>query len=212
LNETCARGYQPTVSVPRATHGVPFLLVGQVSGRENESLLARLRAGEVSALGEAFDAHHAHVRAFARRITGDDSAAEDLVQETFLALPRAIARFRGESSVRTLLVSIAVNHARNHVRAAARRREALARLACEVKTPSSTPAEDVERAQLAGALIRALDSLPIDQRVTVVLCEVEERTSAEVAVITGVPEGTVRSRLHHARRKLLEALAKEGVR
>jgi RNA polymerase sigma-70 factor (ECF subfamily) len=200
------------VGIPRATHGVPFLRVGEVSDRENESLVERLRAGEVAALGEVYDTHHGHVRAFARRITGDDSAAEDLVQETFLALPGAIARFRSESSLRTLLVSIAVNHARNHVRAATRRRAAHARLAHEAKVPSSTPAEEAERSQLAQALVRALDSLPIDQRVTVVLCEVEERTSSEVAAITGVPEGTVRSRLHHARRRLLEALGKEGVR
>jgi RNA polymerase sigma-70 factor, ECF subfamily len=105
-----------------------------------------------------------------------------------------------------------VNRARNHVRAAARRRATVSRFAREGDSPSITPADEVERRQLAAALVRALDALPIDQRVTVVLCEVEERTSAEVAVITGVPEGTVRSRLHHARRKLIEALGKEGIR
>jgi RNA polymerase sigma factor (sigma-70 family) len=71
---------------------------------------------------------------------------------------------------------------------------------------------DADATLRAAALVRALDALPIDQRVTVILCEVEERTSAEVASITGVPEGTVRSRLHHARRKLIEALGKEGIR
>ncbi len=198
--------------ISRATSGLPFLLVEQVEGRESDALVARLRSGDVVALGEVYDAHHAHVRAFAGRITGDDGAAEDLVQETFLALPSALARFRGESSLRTFLVSIAVNHARNHVRAAARRRATVSRFAREGVPPSVTPADEVERRQLAAALVRALDALPIDQRVTVVLCEVEERTSAEVAVITGVPEGTVRSRLHHARRKLIEALGKEGIR
>jgi RNA polymerase sigma-70 factor, ECF subfamily len=188
------------------------VLVEPLADRENDALVARLRSGDALALGEAYDAHHAHVRAFAGRITGDDGAAEDLVQETFLALPGAIARFRGESSLRTFLVSIAVNHARHHVRGAARRRAAVSRLAREGAPPSITPADEVERRQLAAALVRALDGLPIDQRVTVVLCEVEERTSAEVAVITGVPEGTVRSRLHHARRKLIEALEKEGIR
>jgi RNA polymerase sigma-70 factor (ECF subfamily) len=58
-------------------------------------------------------------------------------------------------------------------------------------------------------LERALDALPIDQRVVVVLCEVEGRTSGEVARIVGAPETTVRTRLFHARRKLGALLAGE---
>lgn len=191
---------------------LPFVLVGCDKATGERQLVARLRAGDVAALGEAYDAHHAHVRAFAQRMVGDPGAAEDLVQETFLALPRAVARFRGDSSLRTLIVSVAVNHARHHVRAASRRRAAMARLASEPETAGPTPAEEVARAQLAAALVRALDELPIEQRVAVVLCEVEERTSAEVARIVGVPETTVRTRLFHARRKLAEALVREGVR
>jgi RNA polymerase sigma-70 factor (ECF subfamily) len=155
--------------------------------------------------------HHLHVRAFARRLVGDDGAAEDLVQETFLALPRAATRFRNGASLRTLLISIAVNHARHHLRAAMRRRVAMGRLAREPQIAGPRPDHEAERSQLAAALVRALDTLPIEQRVAIVLCEVEERTSPEVALITGVPEGTVRTRILHAKRKLVEALAKEGV-
>jgi RNA polymerase sigma-70 factor (ECF subfamily) len=190
---------------------LPFPFVGGREGAD-EPLVARLRAGRPDALAEAYDAHHAHVRAFARRLVGDDATAEDLVQETFLALPRAAARFRGESSLRTLLVSIAIHHAQHHVRAAARRRAATARLASEPVPRSPSPADDVARRQLAVALTRALDTLPIDQRVAIVLCEVEERTSAEVARIVGAPEATVRTRVFHAKKKLVEALAREGIR
>jgi RNA polymerase sigma-70 factor (ECF subfamily) len=192
---------------------LPFPLVGGRAEGADEPLVARLRAGRPEALAEAYDAHHAHVRAFARRLVGDDATAEDLVQETFLALPKAATRFRGESSLRTLLVSIAIHHAQHHVRAASRRRAATARLANEPAgsgTPS--PADDVARRQLAAALMRALDTLPIDQRVAIVLCEVEERTSAEVARLVGAPEATVRTRVFHAKKKLVEALAREGIR
>jgi RNA polymerase sigma-70 factor (ECF subfamily) len=175
-------------------------------------LIARLRAGEVAALREAYDAHHVHVRACAQRLVGDDDAAEDLVQETFLALPRAIARFRRESSLRTFLVSIAVNHARHYVRAAARRRAALVRLAREPEEAGRRPDGEVSRAQLAEALVVALDALPLEQRVAVVLCDIEERSSAEVARIVGVPEATVRTRVFHGRRKLREALAGKEIR
>ena len=95
---------------------VAFPLVGTGAPGAEDDFVARLRAGDLAALGEAYDAHHVHVRAFAARLVGDAAAAEDLVQETFLTLPRAVARFRGESSLRTFLVAIAVRHAGHHVR------------------------------------------------------------------------------------------------
>jgi RNA polymerase sigma-70 factor (ECF subfamily) len=188
----------------------PFVAGGGV-GWEEQLLVTRLKAHDADALGEAYDAHHVHVRAFAARLLGDASAAEDLVQETFLTLPRAIARFRGESSLRTFLIAIATRHAGHHVRAAARRRAAMTRMGREPTAPSVTPEDEAARQRLAAALTRALDALPVDQRVAVVLCEVEGRTSAEAARIVDAPEGTVRTRLMHARRKLAELLAKEGV-
>ncbi len=184
---------------------------GQAPSLE-EQLIARLRAGELAALGEAYDAHHAHVRAFTRRLVGEDAAAEDLLQETFLTLPRVVARFRGAASLRSFLVGIAVRHASHYVRAAARRRFAVDLAEREPRSPAPTPDEDAQRAQLARALLRALDGLPMEQRAAVVLCEVEGYTSAEAARIVGVPEGTVRTRLFHAKQKLRESLGKEGVR
>src|SRR5579884_3070511 len=130
------------------------------------SLVSRLRAGEIAALGEAYRMHHAHVRAFARRFLGDEDSAEDLLQETFIALPRAMRGFREDACLRTFLVSVALNHARHHLRAAARRRAAIGRLAraCEVSCGEArTPDDDVSRGQLAAALLRALDKLPIEQ-------------------------------------------------
>lgn len=164
------------------------------------------------ALGEVYDAHHTHVRAFARRLIGDDAAAEDLLQETFLTLRRAVSKFRGDSALRTFLLSIAVNQARHHLRGAMRRRVAHARLETEPPPSSPNPEESMRRAQLAAALTRALDALPIEQRIAVVLCDVEERTSAEAARIVGVPEGTIRTRAFHGKRKLREALAEERLR
>jgi RNA polymerase sigma-70 factor (ECF subfamily) len=176
------------------------------------SLAERLRAGEVAAVGDAYERHHEAVRAFAQRLVGDRDAAEDLVHETFVTLPRAIRNYREQSSLRTFLISIAVNHCRHYVRAAARRRAAFERAALEPERHVASPEQSLERSQLARALSRALDALSMDHRVTFVLCEVEERSSVEVAEILSIPEGTVRTRLHHAKRKLRDALAKEGVR
>lgn len=175
------------------------------------AVLGRLRRDDPSAVAEVYDLHHQALRAFARKLTGDAHVAEDLVHDVFVALPRAIKRFRGESALRTFLLSIAVNLARKHVRAATRRRAAMERLAQVPSRAQVSPDGETERRQLAAALQRALDLLPLDQRVAFVMCEVEERTSAEVASVVGAPEETVRTRLFLARRKLRASLSREGV-
>lgn len=177
----------------------------------HEAVLARLRRGEAAAVAEVYDLHHGALRAFARKLTGDAQVAEDLVHDVFVALPKAIKRFRGEAALRTFLLSIAVNLSRKHVRAATRRRAAMSRLALVPEPVSPSPQREAERRQLAAALQRALDDLPLDQRVAFVLCEIEDRTSGEAAAVVGAPEETVRTRLFHARKKLRAFLEKEGV-
>jgi len=175
-------------------------------------LVARLRAGDRAAVEQTYVAHHAAIRGFARRLVGDTASAEDIVHETFVALPRAIRRFRGEGSLRAFLIGVAANHSRRHARSATRRRRATERLAEREEVCARTvdaTAELINR-QLANRLWSALDELPIDQRVVFVLCEAEQRTSVEVAAIVGAPEGTVRTRLFHAKRKLRQMLEAEG--
>jgi RNA polymerase sigma-70 factor (ECF subfamily) len=175
---------------------------------EEHDLVDRLRAGERAAVEAAYVAHHAAIRGFARRLVNDDSAAEDIVHEAFVALPRAIRRFRGESSLRSFLIGVAINHSRRHVRSAVRRRRATERLAEreELRPHTIDATDELIRRRLAVRLSTALDQLPIDQRVVFVLCEVEQRTSVEVGRIVDAPEGTVRTRLFHAKRKLREIL------
>jgi RNA polymerase sigma-70 factor (ECF subfamily) len=182
------------------------------ASERGDDLVARVCDGDADALGALYDLHHGVVRAFARRLLRDEAAAEDLVHDVFVDLPKALKRFEGRSSLRTFLISIAVNHARHHGRGTARRLRALERYhESGPREPEPRPDELSERQRLAKILARALDTLPMEQRVVIVLCTVEERTSVEVAEILGVPEGTVRTRLFHARRKLREHLAEEGL-
>jgi len=194
------------------TAAFPVLFFSTTSDPPASSLIARLCRGDRAAVGEAYDLHHQAIRAFARRLTGDDASAEDLLHEVFVTLPSAIQRFEGGCALQTFLFSIAVNHARHHIRSAVRRRSAMSRLSLEPQSAPATPEHSANRRELAQALARALDQLPVDQRVAFVLCEVEERSSPEVAQIVGIPEATVRTRLYHARLKLREMLAKEGFR
>lgn len=184
-----------------------------VPGVAEDELVARVRARDADAIARIYDAHHAALRALARRLVGDDAIAEDLVHDTFIELPSAIRRFRGASSLRTFVMGIAVNRAKKYIRTACRRRSAHERHAAQ-PPPADAPGPDValSRRQLAAALHRALDSLPHDQRVAFVLCEIDELTSVAAASIVGCPEETIRTRLYHARRKLRTYLEAEELR
>jgi RNA polymerase sigma-70 factor (ECF subfamily) len=202
---------------PSAIMSFQALAQSAPSERTAAGLVERLQEGDLSAVGEAYDLHHEHVRRFARRLVGDEDAAEDLVHETFLTLPKAIKKFEGRSALRTFLISIAVNHSRHHVRSAARRRKALNRASEEPLAPGHSsgqdcPEHEVSRRQMAAVLTRCLDKLTHDHRSAFVLCEVEELSSREVAEVLDVPEGTVRTRLMHAKKKLRAMIEKEGLR
>lgn len=199
--------------LPSLASGAMTRSVGTEPTPEVE-LARRLARGDSDALAQAYDLHHHAVRAFARRLTGSAAAAEDLVHDVFVALPSAVRGFEGRSTLRTFILSVAVNHARNARRATARRLGAMERLHLEPRDATETPEELDERRQLAELLAKLLDELPMEQRVAVVLCVIEERTSVEAAEIAAVPEATMRTRLFHARRKLRDmferAVGREG--
>jgi RNA polymerase sigma-70 factor (ECF subfamily) len=185
-------------------------LDGEVGGSAPVAVV-RLQQGDLAALGRAYDEHHAAVRAFARRLVGEASA-EDLVHDTFLTLPKALGRWNGQGTLRTFILGVAVNHARHQVRSSSRFRALLERFGREPERQARSIEELSDQKRLAQLLAQALESLSFDHRTAFVLCEVEERSSAEVAQILGIPEGTVRTRLHHARQKLRTWLEKGGAR
>jgi RNA polymerase sigma-70 factor (ECF subfamily) len=197
----------PATAIPLVRELAP------VPATDADELYDRAAAGEPQAVAVIYDEHHGAVRAFATRLLGDPAAAEDMVHDVFMKVPKALARWRRSGSLRTFLIGIAVNHARHHVRAARRRRAAVERLGKEPPAPpAESPEATLRREELARALQRALDKLPLRQRVAFVLCEIEERTSVEAAQIAGVSEGTIRSRLHHAKAKLRASLKRAGIR
>ena len=140
----------------------------------------------------------------------DPASAEDVVQDVFASLIRAVRGFRGEVDVETFILAIAVKRSRHHQRAAFRRRRAMERLAERGSLrpppiPNTTPTGGSSGRRLEAAL----DRLPIAQREAFVLCEVEELSSPRACEIALVPEATIRTRLFHARRRLRELLAGE---
>lgn len=179
--------------------------------RDPAELLDRLKVRDPEAIAAIYRDEHAKVRAFARRMLADPAEAEDVVHDVFVALPDAAKRFRGDSTLSTFLMSIAVNCCRRRTRSAARGRRAVERMhQREVPDAPRSPESETRRRRLAEALERGLARLSVEHREVFVLCAVEERTSTEVAAILEVPAATVRTRLFHARKQLRAFLEAEG--
>lgn len=158
--------------------------------------------------------HGTRVRSLVHRMVGTD--AEDLVQEIFLQVYRALPGFRGEAKVATWLYRIAANQCLDHLRHRRRSETKVVHLAepsleevaeaAEARLQAS-PEELAEARDLAREVRRSLESLPDDLRVVVVLRDFEGLAYRELAAVLGLPLGTVQSRLHRARELLKRRLA-----
>jgi RNA polymerase sigma-70 factor (ECF subfamily) len=157
--------------------------------------------------------HRAALWSFAQRLIGDPVGAEDLVHDVFVALPKLIKKVTPGTPLRSYLLGVVANRARNHFRAS-RRRSALAHAWEQEATAQSgdCPERSAERTRLAARLQRGMDTLSIQHRVVFVLCEVEGYSGAEVSEILNLPPGTVRSRLFHAKQQLQAHLDAEANR
>jgi RNA polymerase sigma-70 factor (ECF subfamily) len=158
--------------------------------------------------------HQGRVFGLALRVLRDEEQARDVVQDAFLKAYGSLDRFEGRSSFYTWLYRIAMNlclDRKRRERGGRRVERDEAQLAEAPADPESlgAPAPDValERAELGAELARAIRSLPEDARRTLELREVDGLSYHEIAECLGVPKGTVMSRLHHARRRVRQALA-----
>jgi len=175
------------------------------------TLIENLLEGNVEALGVLFERYRHMVYNVAYRITRSHHDASDVTQETFIKVFKSISRFRGESNVETWIYRIAVNSALNHLRKMGRRKEEPLDDVPEVEIPptersSDDPERYLERREIRRAISQAMRKLSPEHRAVVVLHDVEGLTHAEISKILGCSEGTVKSRLHYARRKLRRIL------
>jgi RNA polymerase sigma factor (sigma-70 family) len=135
--------------------------------------------------------------------------AEEILQDTLLAVWRSADRYAGRSSVRTWLFGIARRQAHNRLRLATPRQEPLEQLAGQAD-PAPGPAEWALAAARREAIVEALDTLALHHREVLALAFAARITHREIADVLGVPVGTVKSRLHHARAALVRQLAERG--
>ena len=154
-------------------------------------------------LGALFALHGRRLYRLARRLSRDGAEAEDLVQETFLRAARAPRSLPGEGgSAEAWLVRALVRLAQDRFRRSRVRREALPRLADSERSSADVEAAAIARRDVAAALAE----LAPRRRAVVVLHELEERDTAEVAALLGIARVTVRWHLAAGRRELARRL------
>jgi RNA polymerase sigma-70 factor (ECF subfamily) len=186
-------------------------------------LLGRLRAGDEQAFVALVERYNGSMLRLASSFVPSRAVAEEVVQETWLALLRGLMAFEGRSSLKTWLFSILVNRARSAgVRESRSVPVADAGPVVDASRfgPSgawSVPPEHwieeaesrVDAAKLAGLLRPAIDGLPARQREVVLLRDVEGLTSAEVCTVLAISEANQRVLLHRGRGKLRQVLETE---
>jgi RNA polymerase sigma-70 factor (ECF subfamily) len=177
------------------------------------ALVAAAKVGDQRAFEALVVRYRKRIFALALHITGSSSEADDIAQDVFLKAYRALPQFEGRSQFFTWVYRMAVNRSLNVRRDRARRGEDTLddprlELAVTVDTRSD-PGRATELRQTYARLLRALDSLPIDMRTTVILVSLQGMSHGEVAVIQNLSEGTIAWRMHEARRRLHDAMAPE---
>jgi RNA polymerase sigma-70 factor, ECF subfamily len=173
-------------------------------GRDAE-LIRRSAAGDCDAFAELVAGHDAAVFRFIRAVAPDAAAAEDALQETFLAAWSHAASFRGEASVRTWLLTIA----RNAVNRQHRRRvdephdlEPLSELGIAAGWGDPDPEQMALQRESEQVVSRALDRLSAGDREILVLRDIEGISGEDVAAMLGLTLAAMKTRLHRARLRL----------
>ena len=177
----------------------------------DRALVDEAKAGSLEAFDVLLRRYQVRVVNYVLALTRDPNEAEDLAQEAFVRAFRALKKFRGESSFKTWLYSIATNVAQTHLDGRGRRERLGERSAdgnpLEVSEVSSGDASVEQTLVQREAIDRALAELSEDLRLAVILRDVEGLEYQEIADIMGVPLGTVESRIFRARQRLRPLLA-----
>lgn len=200
----------------RLEHDVP-----ELDETNEQRFIERLIARDERAFNELVQAYEQRVFRLVLRMLGRRDEAEDMAQEVFVQVFKAIGTFRGDARLGTWIYRIAVNLCKNRMKYLSRRHSgeqdelepAAERLPLTegkgvTLGESTRPDQLVEGFQLERVVQLAISELDADFREILVLRDVEDLTYEELCEVTGLPEGTVKSRLHRARGMLKAAVGK----
>jgi RNA polymerase sigma-70 factor (ECF subfamily) len=171
----------------------------------DEALITRIERGNKLALQALFARYHVHIYRFVLRIVRDETMAEDLISDVFLDVWRQAARFEARASVSTWLLAVAKYKAHSMLR---RRKED--QLDCEMAVTIADPADNPEIAlqkKNSGEVLRqCIAGLSPEHGQIIDLVYYHGKSVKEVALIVGIPEATVKTRMFYARRRLADRI------
>lgn len=170
-------------------------------GNDDKVLLHAISKGDKDAMKVLYERHSTSTRRFLLLKMRDSTEVEDVVHNTMIAVFDNAGKFEGRSSVRAWIFSIARNKATDHIRKTAR----MDLVAPDETVPDDTPdvVALIVAAKNAQLLRDCLDKLPDHQRTAVYLAFFEELPYREIAEIEQVPKGTIKTRIHHAKKSLM---------
>jgi len=175
----------------------------------DDVLVVRVADGDAAALAALYRRHGGRLFGFLQRYARDRMVAEEILQDTLLAVWRSAHLYAGRSGVRTWLFGIAWRQAHNRLRAGRPRHAPLDSVA-GLADPAPGPADWAIASAQGAAIADAFDALAPHHREVLALAFAGRVPHREIAEILGVPVGTVKSRLHHARAALASVLAERG--
>lgn len=183
------------------------------------ALVARCKQNDLSAFDELVERYQHKIYHYAKRMVGNETDAEDITQDVFLKALQSLRTFREESSLQTWLFRIATNLCRDTLRRRQREKGWLRlwqernsehcseTVEWELPDRRADPATQLLNQELSALLDEAIDRLPVAMREVLVMHDMEEMPYEEIAQALGIPLGTVKSRLFHARARIRQALA-----
>jgi RNA polymerase sigma-70 factor, ECF subfamily len=184
-------------------------------------LIGRLKERDEQAFSEIVRLYGDKVFSLVYRMMGNRHEAEDVAQDVFITVFKTVDSFRGEAKFSTWLLRIAANQCKNRIKYLARRPTdggdpddmAPAQTASATAPPLQAhidgPDVLMEAAELESLMQRSIAALDEDHRLLVILRDVEELSYQEIGEITGLAEGTIKSRLHRARMQIKGELDKQ---
>jgi RNA polymerase sigma factor (sigma-70 family) len=167
----------------------------------DEALMTAVRDGDLAKLDLLFERHHVALFDFLSRMTGDRTAAEDLVQDIFVRILKYRATYRDGGNFETWLFRIARNARADHFRTR-QPLEPLSAEALEQPEPGPGPMRRLEADRERARLKQALLQLREDQRELIVLARFRGMTHEQIAELLGIETGAVKVRIHRALREL----------
>lgn len=170
-------------------------------------LVGACQRGERDAFRALFEAYRNKVYSIALRFSGDQAAAMDIAQETFLKLFSSIRDFRGDASLDTWIYRLVVNSCLDQRRRGWRLMPLIDEFAVTLRAPATSSLDDMLRSERGERVRAAIDRLPADLRIVVVLRYTEGLSYEEIAEVLACKLGTIASRLNRAHKKLERWLA-----